>query len=328
MMWPIHDFTLRIVALGLDVRIERTSTWRIDHDSHRSDASCISVLTDAQQHRLPQHWQAANNWRTYVHAEYMLKGELPEARNSLLGRAANLSPSDLLEFLAFRGKPASAASSAPLRALWLIPWPGWRWPSASPKARDVLPRCGAAAAAHRTSRPCWPVLPAPRRCRAPSDDAPIAASSSFSGNGYSCSTKTIAVESVFPLLALLAQFVADLSRAEQDARGIADFRVRQHGQKALVGEIFDRRRRVRMPQHALRRKDDQRLAPVAQRLPPQQVKILRRIRRLADLEIVPRRELQKAFDAGAGMLRPLAFIAVGQQQHHARRAVPICLRRR
>ena len=93
--------------------------------------------------------------------------------------------------------------------------------------------------------------------------------------------------------------------------------VRQHGQKALVGEVFDRRRRVGMAQHALRSEHDQRLAPVAQRLAAQQVKILRRIRRLADLEIVAGRELQKALDAGARVLRSLAFVAVGQKQHHA-----------
>ena len=83
-----------------------------------------------------------------------------------------------------------------------------------------------------------------------------------------------------------------------------------------------------MAQHALRREDDQRLAPVAQRLPAQQMEILRRVRRLADLEIVARRELQKAFDAGAGVLRPLAFVAMRQQAGPRPRAVPTCLRRR
>jgi hypothetical protein len=72
-----------------------------------------------------------------------------------------------------------------------------------------------------------------------------------------------------------------------------------------------------MAQHALRSEHDQRLAPVPQRLPPQQMKILRGVRRLRDLNIVFGRELNEALDARAGVLRPLAFVAVRQQQHQA-----------
>ena len=78
-----------------------------------------------------------------------------------------------------------------------------------------------------------------------------------------------------------------------------------------------------MAQHALRREDDQRLAPVAQGLPAQQVEILRRVRGLRDLHIVLGGELDKALDAGAGMLRPLAFVAVGQQQDQPGEQVPL-----
>ncbi len=105
-------------------------------------------------------------------------------------------------------------------------------------------------------------------------------------------------------------------------RRVADLRIRQHGQKALVGEVFNRRRRIRMTEHALRGEYDQRFAPVAQRLAPQQVKILHCIRRLADLKIVPRRELQEAFDASAGVLRPLPFVTMRQKQHDAREQSP------
>ncbi len=58
------------------------------------------------------------------------------------------------------------------------------------------------------------------------------------------------------------------------------------------------------------------------RLTAQQVKILRRIRRLADLEIVARRELQKPFDARARVFGTLALVAVRQQQNHARKQIP------
>ena len=59
------------------------------------------------------------------------------------------------------------------------------------------------------------------------------------------------------------------------------------------------------------------------RLPPKQMEILRRIGRLADLEIVARRQLQEAFDARAGVFRALPFVAVRQQQHDAGKQSPL-----
>ena len=61
----------------------------------------------------------------------------------------------------------------------------------------------------------------------------------------------------------------------------------------------------------------------AQRLPPQQVKVLRGGRRLADLNVVLGGELQKPLDARAGVLRPLPFVAVRQQQHQAGEQPPL-----
>ena len=83
------------------------------------------------------------------------------------------------------------------------------------------------------------------------------------------------------------------------------------------------RKRVGMAQHALGREDDERLAPGAQRLAAQQVEILRGGRGLADLDVVARGELQVALDAGAGVLRALAFVAVRQQQHEAAEQAPL-----
>ena len=59
------------------------------------------------------------------------------------------------------------------------------------------------------------------------------------------------------------------------------------------------------------------LRHVAQRLPPQQMKILRGGGGLANLHVVARGELQKSFDARAGMLRALAFVAVREKHHDA-----------
>ena len=80
-----------------------------------------------------------------------------------------------------------------------------------------------------------------------------------------------------------------------------------------------------MAQQALRRQHDQRLAPAPQRLPAQEVEVLRRGRGLADLDVVLGRELQEALEAGAGVLRPLPLVAVRQEQDEARQQAPLVL---
>jgi len=77
-----------------------------------------------------------------------------------------------------------------------------------------------------------------------------------------------------------------------------------------------------MAQHAFWREDDERFAPRAASLAPQHVEILRGIRGLANLNVVFAGELQKAFDAGAGMFRPLAFKSVRKKKDDARRKIP------
>src|SRR5208282_4988303 len=81
-----------------------------------------------------------------------------------------------------------------------------------------------------------------------------------------------------------------------------------------------------MAQHALRRKDDERLAPRAQGLAAQHVKILRGRRGLANLQIVLGGQLQVALDARAGMLWALSFVAVREQKHEAAGQIPVVLR--
>ena len=62
---------------------------------------------------------------------------------------------------------------------------------------------------------------------------------------------------------------------------------------------------------------------MAQGLTAQQMKILRGVRGLRDLDIVLRGELQEALDAGAGVFRSLAFVAVGQKHHEAGEQAPL-----
>ena len=105
-------------------------------------------------------------------------------------------------------------------------------------------------------------------------------------------------------------------------------RVRHNVQEIAAREIFDRRAGVGMAQHALGSEHDQRLAPLTHRLPAQHMEVLGGVGRLADLNIVSRRELQIALDARAGVFRALSFVAVREQQDESGQQDPICLRRR
>ena len=58
------------------------------------------------------------------------------------------------------------------------------------------------------------------------------------------------------------------------------------------------------------------------------MEVLRRRRRLADLDIVVRRQLQIPLDARARVLRPLALIPMRQQHHEAGQQPPLRLARR
>src|SRR5437588_12786012 len=50
-------------------------------------------------------------------------------------------------------------------------------------------------------------------------------------------------------------------------------------------------------------------------------------RRLADLQIVSRCQLQKTFDPRARVLRALAFVSVRKQQHYPRKQSPLVFTR-
>src|SRR5581483_4256503 len=82
---------------------------------------------------------------------------------------------------------------------------------------------------------------------------------------------------VFAFPALDLKFVTNLPRTNEDAVGMSHLRVRHNLEEAFVGKVLDRGRRVGMPQHALGSEDNQRLAPVAQRLAPEQMKVLGRV---------------------------------------------------
>src|SRR5882762_4472388 len=109
--------------------------------------------------------------------------------------------------------------------------------------------------------------------------------------------------------------MSKLATDDQDTLGILNFSVRHDGEKARLRKVVDAGRSIRMTQHAFRREDDEWLAPRTPNLTPQKVKVLRSGGRLADLHVFFTGKLQETLDACAGVLGPLAFVAVGQQQH-------------
>ena len=83
-----------------------------------------------------------------------------------------------------------------------------------------------------------------------------------------------------------------------------------------------------MAEQRLRRHDDQRLADVALQLAARDVEVVGGRRAVRHLHVVFCAELQIALEAGGGVFRPLALIAMRQQNREARHAQPLALARR
>src|SRR5512141_2644365 len=77
------------------------------------------------------------------------------------------------------------------------------------------------------------------------------------------------------------------------------------------------RRRLRHSKQTLWLHQNQRAASSAQRLPPENVIVLSRSRRIRDIHVRLRSGLKESLEARTGMLRPLTFVPVRKQQRHA-----------
>ncbi len=120
---------------------------------------------------------------------------------------------------------------------------------------------------------------------------------------------------VFALGALDAQVVADLAAADEQAVGVGDGVVGENVLEVVEREVGDRGHGVGVTQHGFRGEDDEGLAPFTHGLAAQEVEELRGGGGLGDLNIVLRGQLEIAFDAGAGVLGSLTFVAVGEEHH-------------
>ena len=98
-------------------------------------------------------------------------------------------------------------------------------------------------------------------------------------------------------------------------------------ERGALGDLVEPRHAALVAQQRLRRHQDQRLAELALQLPPQDVEIVRRRGAVGDLHVVFGAHLQEALEAGGGVLRALALVAVRQQADEARHAQPLALAR-
>jgi hypothetical protein len=95
---------------------------------------------------------------------------------------------------------------------------------------------------------------------------------------------------------------------------LVDGRVVEHGLEPAVAEVGDGRRRFLQPQQALRSDDDERPRGRIERLPPQQMEVLRGRRAVRDADVLLRAELQEALEPGTRVLGSIALVPVREQE--------------
>ncbi len=120
-----------------------------------------------------------------------------------------------------------------------------------------------------------------------------------------------------------------LAAAEHQARhmrgALVVQRVGDHGLEVPLAQLGERRGRTRMAEQALGRHDHQRARVVLEQrgLAAQQMEVLGRGGAVGDADVVVGGELQEALEACAGVLGPLALVAVRQQEHQRGRLGPL-----
>ncbi len=92
------------------------------------------------------------------------------------------------------------------------------------------------------------------------------------------------------------------------------------------GELRKRRHRPRAAEQTFGGHDDERLSKRLPHLTTQQMEVLSRRRRIADLHVVPGAQLQEPLEPGAGVIGPLSFQCVRKEQHQPASPLPFGLR--
>ncbi len=127
---------------------------------------------------------------------------------------------------------------------------------------------------------------------------------------------------------LLQQVVIDLATAHYhgaDGGWVVLVGLANQFPKTALTEVFEAGDGQTVTQQAFRGHDHQRLATGPAHLPTQQMIELRRLGRNDDHHVVLRAQLQKTFEPGRGMLRPLTLHSVRQEQDQTAAAPPLLL---
>ena len=119
--------------------------------------------------------------------------------------------------------------------------------------------------------------------------------------------------------------VVDLPGAEDEtAYGVVvGGRIVQHLPERALGKVSQRRGRLLQTEKALRRHHDQRPCPRLQRLTAQQVEVLSGSRAVRDADVLLRRALEEPLETRARVLRPVALVAVREEQGQSRELAPL-----
>ena len=110
--------------------------------------------------------------------------------------------------------------------------------------------------------------------------------------------------------------VVDLPGAEDEPVHalLVGARVVEHRLERALGEIGEGRGRLAQAQQALRRHHDQRPRDRLERLPAQHVEVLRGGRRVDDADVLLGGRLEEPLEPRARVLRPVALVAVREQE--------------
>ena len=193
----------------------------------------------------------------------------------------------------------------------------------APRAADVAQRTQPAAppragGGSRARRPCSAAPPAPRRPpRAPGSRRRARASCLDAGTDRAARRARPRRLGAPPRSLVADDVVVELPRAERRAgaprpgRRAGSSMTGWNAPSVSSSSVDDA---SLQPQQPLRRHHDQRPRARVERLPPQQVEVLRRGRAVGDADVLLRGELQEALEPRGGVLGPVALVAVREQQ--------------
>ena len=118
--------------------------------------------------------------------------------------------------------------------------------------------------------------------------------------------------------------VVNLSAAEDEPPDcVFGARLLEHGLERAGRQPVERHGRLLQPEQPFRRHDDERTRGRVERLAPQEVEELTGGCAVRNADVVLRRELEEALEAGARMLGPVSLVSVREEKREPRSLPPL-----